>query len=235
MKDQRSHRKSYRICVMILSWAILLVLIGEESEAVSQSVDSDSDDIDDATVSDHAGFPVADRPGPAADTGIAHKPASPEEKQRIFYLSTGKRMFRSRELKKAREAFGKVLELDAQNAQAHYFLGLIEYEEGNIEKAKTRFQIAHECLKPYSVSSMTIPTPDAKQIQLEVSNDYEARVYYKDGWYRRPKYSSSIDKTVHSLEAGSSYRIELKPRYKESWARSGIIGLILVASFFMAR
>jgi len=199
------------------------------------------------------------------------------EDSHIFYLLLGERMFRSREFTGARAAFQKVLELDSQDAQAHYFLGLIEYEEGNIEKAKTRFRIAHECISKlmgsWAYGPISQPThepsflkkslsknfaqafskglpirilPDTKQVQLEFPNEYEARIYYKDGWYVKSKKEAQVPITPGltggykpisplTLEADSAYRIELKPGRKEAWARRGVIGLIMVISFLLAR
>lgn len=183
-----------------------------------------------------------------ADADVPSPP--PGEDAHAFYLLVGERMFRSREFTRAREAFEKVLDLDSQDAQAHYFLGLIEYEEGNIERAKTRFRIAHECVSGLmdswaygSVSQLTCESmrtlPDTKQVQLEFPDEYKARVYYKDGWYVKSKPESRIEAhgpiDLLTLEAGSAYRIELEPGRKESWARRGIIGLIVAMSFLLAR
>lgn len=162
-------------------------------------------------------------------------------------LLAGERMFRSREFTEAREAFEKVLELDSQDAQAHYFLGLIEYEEGNVEKAKVRFQISHECLGTAlenlglsaDVGELDV-LPNDKQVQLEFSDEYEAKVYYKDGWYLTEKKAAygnkgSYGKEIKTLEAGSTYRIDLKSGRKESWGRRFAIGLVLALTFFLAR
>jgi len=170
-------------------------------------------------------------------------------------LELGEMLFRSRDLEKAREAFEKLLLIDSQNAFAHYLLGLVEYEEGNIEKAKMRFQIAHECINK-SISPLVnesidqwanrlIDLPDAKHVQLEFSDNYDARVYYKDGWYVRPKgksmsplvYGSMGRESVNllTLDGGSTYRIELKSGHKESWVRVGVIGVMVALSFFLAR
>jgi hypothetical protein len=92
-------------------------------------------------------------------------------------------------------------------------------------------------------------------VQLEFPDGYEARIYYKDGWYVRSKPESQkvrnpgrqkeaywpINQSVYkpidllTLEAGSTYRIELKSGRKESWARKGVIGLLVALSFFLAR
>jgi tetratricopeptide (TPR) repeat protein len=166
------------------------------------------------------------------------------------YLLAGERMFRSRELEGAREAFEKVLELDGQEAQAHYFLGLIEYEEGNVGRAKARLQVAHECLPSWLESSqLQVPgltgdtgtktfasaLPNAKQVQLEFPDGYEARIYYKDGWYVRSKKIADEPISLLTLEAHSTYRIELKSERKESWVRRGMIGFLVALSFFLAR
>jgi tetratricopeptide (TPR) repeat protein len=155
-----------------------------------------------------------------------------------FYLLMGEKMVRSGEFREAREVLEKALELNIRDARAHYFLGLIEYEEGNIEKAKTRFQIAHESLG--SLSEAPELSVDAREVQLEFPHEYEAKIYYKDGWYVKSK-KKSIDPLTDrpidllTLEAGSTYRIELTPAHKESWIRRGMIGLIVAFSFFLAR
>ena len=216
------------IWLMILICAIFLIPGESVSEVDYQASDVEMKDTREVGIS--------------ADSNSGHTDASsakgifgldPGSKPCAFYLALGERMFRSQELKEARAAFEAVLNLDSQNAQAHYFLGLIEYEEGNVEKAKTRFQIAHDCLA--LSPSISQGRPDAKQAQVEFPNDYEAKVYYRDGWYIRPKDPRSGDKAVHSLEAGSSYRIELRPKYRESWIRKGAIGFIMMLSFFLAR
>ena len=176
----------------------------------------------------------------AADADVP--PPPPGEDPHVSYLLAGERMFRSGEFTQAREAFKKALDLDSQDAQAHYFLGLIEYEEGNIEKAKTRFRIAHECLGRWlgtsqlPVDAGVAPVlPDTEHAQLEFPDTYRARVYYKDGWYVRSKDTGAAHKSVYLLEAGSTYRIEVESGHKESWARRGIIGLIVAVSFLLAR
>jgi tetratricopeptide (TPR) repeat protein len=145
----------------------------------------------------------------------------------------GEEMFRSGHLKEARMAFENIVKLDSRNPQAQYFLGLIEYEEGNIEKSKARFQIAYDCLDLQSGTEL--PKIDMKQAELQFPDDYKARIYYKDGWYVRPKNPSDISKTILSLEEGSSYKIELKPEHKSSWRNRGIIGLVVLLSFFLVR
>jgi tetratricopeptide (TPR) repeat protein len=163
-----------------------------------------------------------------------YKLSPPGEDPRVSYLTVGEKMFRFRDFGKAREAFERVLELDSQNTEAHYFLGLIEYEEGNAEKAKTRFQIAHECLS-LSVGTMDLPV-NSGQVQLEFPDDYEASIYYKDGWYINPKDLMAVHKPFYSLDAGSTYRIKLKPTHKYSWTRRGmVIASIVAISFLMAR
>lgn len=163
-----------------------------------------------------------------------YKLSPPGEDMRLSYMAVGQKMFRSRDFGKAREAFESVLDLDSQNAEAHYFLGLIEYEEGNPEKAKARFQIAHECLS-LSVDTMDLPVKSG-QAQLEFTDDYEASVYYKDGWYMKPKDPLAVHKPFHSFDAGSTYKVKLKPTQKYSWARrSMVIAFAVAISFLMAR
>ncbi len=157
----------------------------------------------------------------------------PGKDPRTLHILVGEAAFRSGELRAAREAFEKVLELDSQNAQAHYFLGIIEYEAGNMEKAKARFQIAHECLE--ASQAVDLSTTDNEYAQIEFPEDYEARIYNKDGWYISPKDPDVLHKNVHSLEAGSTYRITLRSKRKYSWIQRGVIGLALAFSFLLAR
>jgi len=146
---------------------------------------------------------------------------------------SGEKMFRSGDLEKARETFEKALRLNNQNPQAHYFLGLIEYEEGNIEKAKTRFQIAHECMGSLSEDDYLLA--DDKHVQLEFPDNYEARIYYKDGWYIFPKDPTVMNSMVRSLESGSTYRIKLKPPSERSINAKTVIISLIALSFFLAR
>jgi tetratricopeptide (TPR) repeat protein len=157
-----------------------------------------------------------------------------EQKQSAIemkFLETGQEMFRSGNFKKAREIFDNVLKINSKNVQAQYFLGLIEYEEGNIEKAKIRFQIAHECL---GLPSESKPF-EAKQMQLQFPDDYQARIYYKDGWYIRPKNLSDINKSLLLLDAGSNYKIELKSVHTKPWLISGIVSSVVLLCFLLAR
>lgn len=148
-------------------------------------------------------------------------------------LLIGEKEFLSGNFEKARAAFEKVLDQNSRSAQAHYFLGLIEYEKGNTEKAKIRFQIAHECISLLpTLSGLAV---DSEQAQIEFPQDYEARVYYNDGWYVFPKGLPAESKTVHSLKTGSKYRIELQPRRRGAWIYKGVIGFTMVLSFLLAR
>jgi tetratricopeptide (TPR) repeat protein len=170
-------------------------------------------------------------------TNTAEKEANnAEQKQSAIeenFLRSGQEMFQSGNFVEARKAFDNVLKLNSKNVQAQYFLGLVEYEEGNIEKAKIRFQIAHECLglpsesKPLQIG--------AKQAQLQFPDNYQARIYYKDGWYIRPKSSSDINTNLLSLDSGSDYKIELKSNHTKSWLISGVVGSVVLLSFFLAR
>lgn len=163
-----------------------------------------------------------------------YKLLQPGEDSRIIYLKSGEKMFYEGNLKKSREAFEKVIELDSKEPKAHYYLGLIEYEEGNIEKAKARFQIAHECLGSW-VDTLEIPV-DAKQVQMEFPDNYEARIYYKDGWYITSKAPLNIRKPFYSLDTGSAYRIKIKSENSASWIfRSIMIGSVIMFSFFLSR
>jgi tetratricopeptide (TPR) repeat protein len=150
---------------------------------------------------------------------------------RAFNQALGEKMFYSKDFKKAREAFEMVLRLENRDAQAHYFLGLIEYEEGNIDRAKARFQIAHECLS--SMQDDTVLPIDDNRIQLEFPEEYKVRIYYKDGWYITPK--DNPDETIYSLETGSKYRIRLEKSDKNSFIPKTLLGLAIAISFFLVK
>ncbi len=212
MSDVRRGVRGCALCFAVMLWAALLITANLEAETSPEPADSMES---------------------AATTEKVYRLPPPGEDPRMRYLLVGEEFFHFRELKKAREAFEKVLDLDSQNAQAHYFLGLIEYAEGNIEEAKARFQIAHECL---GLSSEIPQLPiNAKQAQIEFPDEYEPRMYYRDGWYVSPKDPAAANRGVHPLEAGSTYRVELKPKRKRSLIRTGIVGLIVAFSFFLAR
>ena len=147
-------------------------------------------------------------------------------------MDLGEKMFRSGDLKGARSFYEKVLSTDSQNAIAQYFLGLIEYEEGNIDRAKLRFQIAYECLKPKDQAKPLTNIPDERKIILEFPDNYEAKIYYKDGWYLSPK--TSLDRSV-SLDAGSTYKVKLNPKSKEPLLNKGMVGFAIFLSFLLAR
>jgi tetratricopeptide (TPR) repeat protein len=145
-------------------------------------------------------------------------------------ISLGEEAFRSRDLKKARDIFENMIKSDSKNAQVQYFLGLVEYEDGNLEKAKVRFQIAYDCLSPLVGTAIT--SIGDRKVLFEMSDNYEALVYYKDGWYLRSKNPDSL---THSLDIGSNYRIEISPKSKRFWMTGGIIGSIIALSFLSAR
>ena len=180
-----------------------------------------------------SGFEATDGTESSTVSEKVYKLSPPGEDPRMLHLLAGEKYFHSRELKKAREAFEKALGLDSQSAQAHYFLGLIEHEEGNVEEARTRFQIAHECL---SSSSEAAHLPiDAKQAQIEFPDEYEPRMYHRDGWYVSPKGAAVAHRGIHSLATGSTYRIELKPKHGRPWVHTGVVAVIVAFSFFLAR
>ena len=150
-------------------------------------------------------------------------------------IEAGIEMLMAEKFSKAQDIFNNVLKSDSRNVQAQYFLGIIEYEEGNTEKARIRFQIAHDCLPYLSNASKT--SIDDKKIQLEFSDKYETSVYYKDGWYIKPKRGSTESNNIHLLDVNSNYRINMKPKSEKDslLAVSGIIGSIILLSFFAAR
>jgi tetratricopeptide (TPR) repeat protein len=167
------------------------------------------------------------------ESQTTYKLYPPGKDPRQIHLIAGEKLFRSRKLNEARSEFQKVLELESQNPQAHYYLGLIDYEQGNIQKAKTRFRIAHECLSD-SVDTVQLPTDD-KQVQLEVPDGYIATTYYRDGWYTRPKNPKIIRESLHSLEVNSTYKIQLKSEREKPWTFGTVMAVVLALSFFIAR
>jgi len=210
--NNRKRSTLWALCLMTLIWTALPISVKAEAETSPETAYGAES---------------------SATAEKVYKLSPPGEDPRMLHLFAGEKAFRSRKLKEAREAFEKALALNSQDAHAHYFLGLIEYAEGNIEKAKARFQIAHECLDLSSEISQ-LPISD-KQAQVEFPDEYEVRMYYKDGWYVNPKDPAVARRGVHPLESGSTYRIELKQKHKGSWFRAGIVGLVVVFSFFLSR
>lgn len=212
LRDNKRCLTPYILCFVVLICATLTISVKAEVETESGG----TDDVESAVAEEKV-----------------YRLSPPGEDPRMRHLLAGEEFFHSRKLKEAREEFGKALNLDSQNARAHYFLGLIEYEEGNTQEASTRFRIAHECLDLSQMSPQ--PPVGAKQVQVEFPDGYEARMYYRDGWYVSPKDPAVVHRSIHPLEANSTYRIELKPKNRRSWVRTGIVGLIVAFSFFMAR
>jgi tetratricopeptide (TPR) repeat protein len=147
-------------------------------------------------------------------------------------ISLGEKMFYSGKFKEAQEIFNKVLEIDLKNPQAQFFLGLIEYENGNFEKAKTRFQIAYECIDSAKYIEQEMPNPG--QIQLEFPDKNKANLYYKDGWYLKQK-GSNNNQTLLSLDSGSNYKVLFKPTNKTNLLSKITIGVIITLSFLLVR
>jgi hypothetical protein len=94
-------------------------------------------------------------------------------------------------------------------ATAQYLLGVIEYNEGNVEAARVWFQRAWEALEdsplPLRFRSPRIgplirgteagkvtalPTSSAVPAKIQFPEGYKVNVYYRDGWYIQPKDSS---------------------------------------------
>ncbi len=143
----------------------------------------------------------------------------------------GEEMFHLNEFDKAREIFEKVIKKDMKNPQAHLYLGLIEYEKGSLERAKTRFQIAYECLiDAKDIEKM--PNPD--QIQLEFSDKDKVWLYNKDGWYLRQK-NPEENQSVLLLDSGSNYKVLFKPTSKMSLLSRIFIASTIALSFLFVR
>lgn len=143
----------------------------------------------------------------------------------------GIRLFYSQEYDKAREVFDNLLSMDNQNPIAHYFLGLIEYQQGNTVRAKAYIQIAHDLLSPMQTDNKV--TIDEKHAQIEFPEEYKVRVYYKDGWYIMPK--ELLTRKVYSLETGSTYKIKLESPTKSSFITRISLGLAIAISLFLMR
>ena len=168
-----------------------------------------------------------------------YKLPPPGDDPRIALRSTGEEMFFQRNFAEAREAFQKLLNIDNRDAQAHYFLGLIEYELGNAAEAKSRFQTAYECLE----EKVKIPDDaqqskellDSDKVQMEFPDEFEVNMYYKDGWYVSPKTMAAYRENAYKLDTGSNYRVEVKSEGRESWVHRGVVGLVVLFSFLLAR
>lgn len=143
----------------------------------------------------------------------------------------GIRLFYLQEYDKAREVFDNLLNIDSQNPIAHYFLGLIEYQQGNIVKAKAYIQIAHGLLNSMQTDNK-MPI-DEKHVRIEFPEEYKVMIYYKDGWYIMPKEMST--RTVYTLETGSNYKIKLEPPTKSSFITKTLLGVAIAISLLLMR
>lgn len=134
------------------------------------------------------------------------------------FSELGKMALNKHDLESARVFFKKALAKDNQNAEAHYFLGVIEYESGNIEAAKERFRLAH--------AAVSNSKQNVQKAELQFPEGYNVRVYYKDGWYLQSK-KAPISKVAgkastfskpgtYSFQTGSTYKVLIKePRKRK--------------------
>ncbi|MBC8232376.1 hypothetical protein H8E77_22745 [bacterium] len=103
------------------------------------------------------------------------------------------------------------------NSTTQYLLGVIEYNEGNVELAKIWFQQAYESLEAEEgkIAAQKTQTfgraldkssPQATPAKVQFPEGYKVDVYYRDGWYIQPKNSSAGEKVVPTFEKGSALR-----------------------------
>jgi tetratricopeptide (TPR) repeat protein len=140
------------------------------------------------------------------------------------HIELGKMSLNMRDLETARVHFQAALEEDSQNAEAHYFLGVIEYENGNIEAAKARFQLAHEVVSNFK--------QNVQKAELQFPDGYNVRVYYKDGWYLQSKKAPILSEAAtYSFQTGSTYKVSIKKSKpgKLSFYAKLLVGLTMLS------
>jgi len=107
------------------------------------------------------------------------------------------------------------------SAIAQYLLGVIEYNEGNVELARVWFQRAYESLEAEEGNVTAQKTqafgraldkspPPATPAKVQFPEGYKVNVYYRDGWYIQPKNPSVGKKQVYSFLPGSTYKIRVE-------------------------
>ena len=139
-------------------------------------------------------------------------------------------------------------------ATAQYLLGVIEYNEGNVEAARVWFQRAWEALEDNPLPPLirgteagkvtALPTSSTAPAKIQFPEGYKVNVYYRDGWYIQPR-NPSVGKErpkVYSFLPGSTYKIRVEAeengRQKaEERINTGIkvIATLVMLSWLMSR
>jgi hypothetical protein len=131
----------------------------------------------------------------------------------------------------------------SDSAIAQYLLGVIEYNEGNVELARVWFQqawgsletaedeIAAQKTQAFGRALDKSTPPAAAKVQFP--EGYKVNVYYRDGWYIQPKNSSVEEKQVYSFLPGSSYKIRLEVENEHPARKRINTGMKVIAAFVM--
>jgi hypothetical protein len=144
---------------------------------------------------------------------------------------------------------------EADSATVQYSLGVIEYNEGNVESAKVWFQRAYESLegdkgarlatarKTQMFGSINKP-PEATPAKVQFPEGYKVNVYYRDGWYIQPKDSSVGNaltpvlsrrerELVYSFLPGSTYKIRVEAENEQNKHERINMGVKVIAALVM--
>lgn len=137
------------------------------------------------------------------------------------------------------------------SATAQYLLGVIEYNEGNVELAKVWFQRAYESLeaeedyrnrtfRTFTAQTLTFgralsdkSAPPATPAKVQFPEGYKVNIYYRDGWYIQPKNTSVGKKQVYSFLPGSTYKIRVEAENEQSGRKRVNIGMKVIAALVM--
>jgi hypothetical protein len=135
-------------------------------------------------------------------------------------------------------------QLNSDSAIKQYLLGVIEYNEGNVELAKVWFQQAWESLEAEE-SNITSPKTQALWNALDKSlslsppakiqfpEGYKINVYYRDGWYIRSRDLSASKKQVYSFLPESTYKIRVEAENEPIAAKRINTGMKVIAALVM--
>lgn len=134
----------------------------------------------------------------------------------------------------------------SNNPTAQYLLGVIEYNEGNLELAKLWFQKAYESLEAEegNVGGGLVPALKTQRFRLALDKSiapakvrfpkgYKVNVYYRDGWYTRPKNSSKVKKQIYSFLPGSTYKIRVEGENEQPANNEINLKMKIIAAFVM--
>jgi len=146
------------------------------------------------------------------------------------------------------------------NSTTQYLLGVIEYNEGNVELAKIWFQQAYESLEVEEGKIAAQKTqafgraldkspPRATPAKVQFPEGYKVDVYYRDGWYIQPKANEELQYSIFNIQSsfkvysflpGSTYKIRLEvedeyPVNKEINIGMKVIAAVIMVSWVMAR